>query len=219
MIILPMVELTSETQLVEQRTEQAVCQGRVFPCTQEESAAQRNGQTPKQPHVRSPVLVSEVRFILSLGAFRTCALLRSDCGSLFFKRSKGVPDEEKNISIVSGLLAGRTRAGSAGHDGLQGAGEHYDHVVAYDDGVRAADRGVLCKSRMQGRGYAHGDEVQLLHPRGIQGMDRPFEEGATEHQSSRQWSGLWRGRDDQGALEDEIVRAIPHDYAHYRGRE
>src|SRR4030065_1499340 len=63
MIILPMVELTSETQLVEQRTEQAVCQGRVFPCTQEESAAQRNGQTPKQPHVRSPVLVSEVRLV------------------------------------------------------------------------------------------------------------------------------------------------------------
>jgi hypothetical protein len=63
MIIPPMVELTSETQLVEQRTEQAVCQGRVFPCTQEESAAQWNGKTPKQPHVRSPVLVSEVRFI------------------------------------------------------------------------------------------------------------------------------------------------------------
>ncbi len=55
---------------------------------------------------------------------------------------KGSPDEKNNVSLVSSLSAARTRTGRDGHDGPRRAGEHHDPVVAYDDGVRAADRGL-----------------------------------------------------------------------------
>ena len=48
-------------------------------------------------------------------------------------------------------------------------------------------------------------------------MDRPFEEVATDDPSSRQGRVHGRGQDDQVALEDEIVRALPDEDVHYWG--
>ena len=162
----------------------------------------------------------------------------------------------------------------AGYDSPGGAGEHHAHVMAYDDGVRAADRWlrdqqpklylrhskkdeklrdqysngrigekgsslrqhlrqglrqvqgpwphtgarlpccgsshrrVLCQSRMQDHGCADGGKVQLFHPGGTQGMDRPVDEDTANDPSSRQGRVYGRGQEDQAALRNEIALAV-----------
>ena len=98
---------------------------------------------------------------------------------------------EKIVSLVQGLWPARAGAGGAGHDRQQGAGEHHDHVVAHDDGVRAADRGLRDQQ----------PELHIRHPEGDQGMrDQHPDRGAggkggglREHlrTKGRQVQGLW----------------------------
>ncbi len=52
-----------------------------------------------------------------------------------------VSNGEAKLTPVSGLQAARTGTGGDGHDRPQGTAEHHDHVVAHDDGFRAAARG------------------------------------------------------------------------------
>ena len=50
--------------------------------------------------------------------------------------------QEKRVSAGTSVWVAGTRPGRAGHHGPRGTGEHHAHVVAYDDGVCAAARGL-----------------------------------------------------------------------------
>ena len=69
----------------------------------------------------------------------------------------------------------------------------------------AAHRRVLCQSRMQGRRCEDGDQVQLLHPRGAQGVDRPLKETPADDPSSRERRLHGCRQDDQVAFQNEIA--------------
>src|SRR3989304_5520022 len=67
--------------------------------------------------------------------------------------------------------------------------------------------GSIFEDQAAKQGSVLEERTQLLHPRGIQGMDRPFEEGATDDPSSRQGRVHGRGADDKAPPEDGTVRA------------
>src|SRR5664280_651885 len=72
-------------------------------------------------------------------------------------------------------------------------------------------RRVLCESRMQGRRYTHGSQVQLLHLGGPESVDRPVNEAPADNSSSgkRGVYGCWQN--DQVAVEDEITFVVKNE--------
>jgi len=103
----------------------------------------------------------------------------------------GFKDGEKIVSLVQGLWPAGAGTGGAGHDLQQGDSEHHDHVVAHDDGFRAADCR-LCNQQ---------PELHVRHLEGDQGMRDQHPDcgaggksgGLREHlwTNGRQVQGLW----------------------------
>jgi len=74
---------------------------------------------------------------------------------------------EKVPSLVPGLSPARARAGRAGHNRRQGEGQHHGPVVAHDDRVRAAARGVRDQQPEPHVQHGEGDEgMRDQHPDG-----------------------------------------------------
>jgi hypothetical protein len=78
-------------------------------------------------------------------------------------------------------------------------------------GEGATHRRVLCESRMQGRRYTHGGQIQLLHLGGPESVDRPLNEAPADNSSSRERDvhGCWQN--DQVAVEDDITPVVKNE--------
>ena len=95
-----------------------------------------------------------------------------EAGLIRLAQNEEIFSEENGLSLVRSLSAAGTRPGRAAHHRSRRAGERHAHVVALDDGVRAAACGV--------RGQQ--PELFLRQPQGQSGMcDQHSHTGAGEN--------------------------------------
>ena len=81
--------------------------------------------------------------------------------------------------------------------------------VAGCAGQGAADRRMLCRTRMQARRREAGGQILLLHPRSAAGVDRPLAQGSAHDSSPRPGRLYGRRQNHQAAVENEIASCRP----------
>jgi len=95
------------------------------------------------------------------------------------------------LSVVESVWLARTRACCDGNDSPEGAAQHHDYVMAYDDGVRAADRRLRNQqSKLHLRYFKSNEGMRDQHPDKSVGR-----KGGTMREylrtNGRQVQGLW----------------------------